>query len=58
MTQADLVRLYFNKESAYNSWNYCFNGARMTDTMVTNARRSRAHLPNASGKAGQSHRQS
>ena len=25
MTQADLVRLYFNKESAYNSWNYCFN---------------------------------
>ena len=25
MTQADLVRLYFNKESAYNSWDYCFN---------------------------------
>jgi hypothetical protein len=25
MTQADLVRLYFNKENAYNSWDYCFN---------------------------------
>lgn len=25
MTQADLVRLYFNKGSAYNSWDYCFN---------------------------------
>lgn len=25
LTGADLVRLYFNKESAYNSWDYCFN---------------------------------
>lgn len=58
MTQADLVRLYFAKGDVYNSWNYCFNGARMTDTMVTNDRHSRAHLPNASGKAGQNHRQS
>lgn len=57
MTQADLVRLYFAKGDVYNSWNYCFNGARMTDTMVTNDRRSWAHLPNALGKAGQNHRQ-
>lgn len=25
MTQADLVRIYFSKGDAYNSWTYCFN---------------------------------
>lgn len=58
MTQADLVRLYFAKGDVYNSWNYCFNGARMTETTGTSARHSRAHLPNALGKVGQNHRQS
>ena len=58
MTQADLVRLYFAKGDVYNSWNYCFNWVRMTDTPGTFARRSRVHLPNALGKAGQNHRQS